>query len=433
MIKLTNISKLYKLYKHPSDRLKEALHPLKKKYHKDFFALKKLSFHIKKGEVVGILGKNGSGKSTTLKIISGVLTQSSGECKVNGKITALLELGAGFNPELTGEENIYLSASIMGYSQKEIKNKFKQILAFSELGEFIYQPIKTYSSGMKARLGFSLAINVKPEVLIIDEALSVGDAAFQRKCYAQIEHMCKDNEVTVLFVSHSSSIIKQLCSRAIMLHNGEKIIEGSAKDVVNLYDKFMGSSQIKINEIKEEYKKLKNKRIASLPNKKINQDSFNETLISKSKTSYKINGAEISNVKVLNMDDIECNILNFGDTYQYSYNVTFHENIQNVKLAMFLKTTTGIEISGQGVELKEKSITSVNAGETYLIKWKFTNKFNEGYYFFNCGVNSTNYGVKIVHHRIIDAYMFKSIRNKKTNSKGIIDLGIELTTVELQK
>jgi len=215
-IKVQNLTKTYKLYKEPMDRLKEALNPFKKSYHNDFHALKDVSFQIKKGETVGIIGRNGSGKSTLLKIITGVLTPTSGRAIVHGKISAILELGAGFNPEMSGLENTYLNTSINGMNKNATDKKIDEILEFAELGEFIHQPIKTYSSGMKARLAFAVAINIDPDILIVDEALAVGDAAFQRKCYAQIEHMCKDNEVTVLFVSHEA--VNRILLRAYDLH-----------------------------------------------------------------------------------------------------------------------------------------------------------------------------------------------------------------------
>src|SRR5690554_6263265 len=188
-VRVQNLSKAYKLYQRPIDRLKESLNPFKKKYHKEFYALKDMSFEIKKGETVGIIGKNGSGKSTLLKMITGVTTPTSGRVTVNGKISAILELGAGFNPEMTGLQNIYLNTSINGMSKQETDKKIDEIIAFAELGYFISQPVKTYSSGMKARLAFAVAINVEPDILIVDEALSVGDAAFQRKCFAKIEQI----------------------------------------------------------------------------------------------------------------------------------------------------------------------------------------------------------------------------------------------------
>lgn len=218
-IKVSNLTKVYKLYDKPQDRLKEALNPFKKKYHKDFHALNDVSFEIKKGETVGIIGKNGAGKSTLLKIITGVLTPTNGNVHVNGRIASLLELGAGFNPEYTGVENIYLQGTLMGLSHEEMKSKVDEILAFADIGDFIHQPVKMYSSGMFARLAFSIAINVEPDILIVDEALSVGDARFQSKSIKKMESI-RNNGTTILFVSHAIEQIKRFCNKAIWINNG---------------------------------------------------------------------------------------------------------------------------------------------------------------------------------------------------------------------
>ena len=212
-IKVSHLTKVYKLYDKPIDRLKESLHPLKKKYHKDFYALNDVSFEIKKGETVGIIGKNGAGKSTLLKIITGVLTPSSGHVHVNGRIASLLELGAGFNPEYTGIENIYLQGTLMGYTKEEMEAKIDEILTFADIGDFVYQPVKSYSSGMFARLAFAVAINVEPDILIVDEALSVGDMYFQQKCMDKINTM-RSRKMTLLFVSHSIGQVKKICEKA---------------------------------------------------------------------------------------------------------------------------------------------------------------------------------------------------------------------------
>ena len=221
-IKVSHLTKVYKLYDKPIDRLKESLHPLKKQYHKDFYALNDVSFEIKKGETVGIIGKNGAGKSTLLKIITGVLTPSNGHVHVNGRISSLLELGAGFNPEYTGIENIYLQGTLIGYSHEDMKSKIDEILAFADIGDFVYQPVRSYSSGMFARLAFAVAINVDPDILIVDEALSVGDFAFQAKCFKRFQEFQKVGK-TILFVSHSTQQIIQYCNKAILIHNGNMI------------------------------------------------------------------------------------------------------------------------------------------------------------------------------------------------------------------
>ena len=219
-IKVKNLIKIYHLYDKPQDRLKEALNPFKKSYHHDFYAMNDVSFEIKKGETVGIIGKNGAGKSTLLKMITGVLTPSSGSIEVNGKIASILELGSAFNPEMTGLENIYLYGTLTGFSKEEMDEKVEAIIAFADIGEFINQPLKGYSSGMLARLGFAAAINVDADILIVDEALSVGDMVFQAKCMAKMTSLMEQG-VTVLFVSHDTHSVKTLCNQAVFIHQGK--------------------------------------------------------------------------------------------------------------------------------------------------------------------------------------------------------------------
>ncbi|KYH34465.1 teichoic acids export ATP-binding protein TagH [Clostridium tepidiprofundi DSM 19306] len=246
VVEARDISKVYKLYDKPIDRLKESLHPFSKKYHREFYALKNISFKVKRGETVGIIGKNGSGKSTLLKIVTGVLTPSYGEVEVEGRISALLELGAGFNPEYTGIENIYLNGTIMGYSREQMDEKLNDILEFADIGDYVYQPVKYYSSGMFVRLAFAVAINVDPDILIVDEALSVGDIRFQQKCYRKIDEF-KQNK-TVLFVSHDMGAINKYCDRVIWIDEGKILDEGKPKEISKKYRAFMMNSKLKKNE-----------------------------------------------------------------------------------------------------------------------------------------------------------------------------------------
>lgn len=236
-IKVENVSKIYKLYNKPIDRLIETLNP-SKIYHKEHYALNDISFEIKKGETVGIVGTNGSGKSTLLKIITGVLTPSSGNINVNGKVSALLELGAGFNPEYTGMDNIYLNGTMMGYTKEQMSYKINSIIEFADIGEFINQPVKTYSSGMFARLAFAVAINVEPDILIVDEALSVGDSKFQSKCIDKMEEI-KNNGTTVLFVSHSLEQINRFCTTSLWIEKGSLKDIGKTTDITNKYENYM--------------------------------------------------------------------------------------------------------------------------------------------------------------------------------------------------
>ncbi len=232
-IEVKNISKMYKLYDKNSDRFKEALGLTRKKCYREHYALNNVSFEVKKGETVGIIGTNGSGKSTILKIITGVLMPTCGELKVDGRISALLELGAGFNMEYTGMENIYLNGTMMGFSREEIDKRVDDILQFADIGEFINQPVKTYSSGMFVRLAFAVAINIDPEILIVDEALSVGDVFFQVKCYHKFEEFKKLGK-TILFVSHDLGSVSKYCDRVILLNKGNKISEGLPKKIVRV-------------------------------------------------------------------------------------------------------------------------------------------------------------------------------------------------------
>jgi ABC-type polysaccharide/polyol phosphate transport system ATPase subunit len=243
-IKVENLTKIYKLYNAPIDRLKEALNPFKKKYHIDFYALNNLNFEIKKGDCVGILGKNGAGKSTLLKIITGVLTPTLGTVEINGKVSALLELGAGFNPEYTGIENIYFQGNLMGYSKEEIDAKVPDILEFADIGDFIKQPVKSYSSGMFARLAFAVAINVEPDILIVDEALAVGDAKFVFKCLNKISAM-KKNGVTIILVTHDVQTVKTFCQSGIWIKNGAVEQLGLVEEVTNSYIRDLFGGEVK--------------------------------------------------------------------------------------------------------------------------------------------------------------------------------------------
>lgn len=234
-ITVEQVSKAYPLYANKKDKLKEALLPGNRKYHKDFYALNDVSFQVQRGECVGIIGLNGSGKSTLLKILTGVITQTAGNVKINGKVSALLEPGAGFNPEYTGIENIYLNSTIMGYSDEETQKRLPDIMEFADIGDFIYQPVKNYSSGMFVRLAFAIAINIEPDILIIDEALSVGDVFFQQKCYRKIRELT--GKATVLIVSHDMNAMTKFCKRVLVMNQGKLIFDGQPQEAVTRYFK----------------------------------------------------------------------------------------------------------------------------------------------------------------------------------------------------
>ncbi len=234
-IRVENLNKIYKMYRSPSERFKELLHPFKKKYHQEFQALRDINLDIKKGTTFGIIGQNGSGKSTLLQIITGIIRPTSGTVRVKGRISALLELGAGFHREFTGRENVFMQGMLMRMKREEIEKHFDEILSFADIGEFIDQPVKTYSSGMYARLAFATAINVNPDILIIDEILAVGDDTFQRRCHSKLEEF-KNSGKTIIFVSHNLSEISKICNRAILLDRGNILDDGNPEDLVYAYN-----------------------------------------------------------------------------------------------------------------------------------------------------------------------------------------------------
>ena len=236
-IRAGNLGKSYQIYEQPLDRLKQSLWRKRKRFYREFWALRDVSFEIRRGESLGIIGSNGSGKSTLLQLICGILNPTEGGLEINGRTAALLELGAGFNPEFTGRENVYMSAAIMGLTRAEIDSRYDEIAAFADIGSFIEQPVKTYSSGMYVRLAFAAAVNVSPDILVVDEALSVGDARFQQKCMAKIREFCQTG--TVIFVSHDTAAVTELCSRAIWIESGRIRLDGSPKSVVEKYLQFM--------------------------------------------------------------------------------------------------------------------------------------------------------------------------------------------------
>lgn len=438
-IKIQDLTKSYKLYDSPSSRLKEALHPFKKKYHRDFEALKSINLEIRKGETVGIIGKNGSGKSTLLKIITGVLTPTSGHVKVQGKVSAILELGAGFNPEMSGIDNIYLNNALNGLNKGQTDKVINDIIAFAELGEFIHQPLKTYSSGMKARLAFAVSINVEPDILIVDEALSVGDAAFSRKCFAKMEAI-RARGATILFVSHSDSSIVSLCNRAIWLNKGEKLIEGSPKLVTGLYMKHSHEKIISKQTIHNEHQALLDKesdiyldgnKTAREPDSKLAnrqagkstpiEEFFNPELKATSTITYAEKGARLFEATVTTMAGKEVNVLKQGCLYQFNYKVKIEGSLTNAQFGFLIKKKDGAPLGGGAFPGRQEFIPQLEG--THQITITFKCELNTGEYFLNCGVLADIESKSTYAHRILDAYLFKVIEAEThiTESVNFID------------
>lgn len=397
-IKVQNLTKTYKLYDKPMDRLKESLHPLKKKYHKDFYALNDVSFEIKKGETVGIIGKNGSGKSTLLKIITGVLTPTSGRVNVHGKISAILELGAGFNNEMTGIENIYLNTSINGMNKQATNKIIDEIVDFAELGEHIYQPIKTYSSGMKARLAFGVAINVDPEILIVDEALSVGDVRFQQKCLRRMEEFKAQNK-TILFVSHSTGMIERFCDRAVWIHEGNIRDIGDSELISKKYYSFMTYGlETTINDSEkctQEMKKTDSIKWPSLDK----CESFGE------------GGAKIVGVALVDEKNNFLSVLSGGEKVKLLLKIVAYEEIYSPIVGFIIKDKMGISIIGTNSYItKQTQNIKLIKNQENIVEFEFTMPLiKNGEYTISPALAEGTQHKHTQHHWIHDALLFKML------------------------
>ena len=356
-IKVDNISKLYKLYDKPSDRFKEALGLTRKQRYKEHYALNNVSFDVKRGETVGIIGTNGSGKSTILKIITGVLNPTSGNVAINGRISALLELGAGFNMEYTGIENIYLNGTMIGFSREEIDQKLQDILDFADIGEFVNQPVKTYSSGMFVRLAFAVAINIEPEILIVDEALSVGDVFFQAKCYRKFEEFKKLGR-TILFVSHDLGSIGRYCDRVILLNQGKKIGEGTPKDMVDMYKKVL-VNQLECEIKQEEGEKKENGSLWQL-NYELNPE----------KQDYGEKCAEIIDFAIVDQYGKYTNSIEKGGRFIVKMKVKFHSDIIDPIFAVSIKDLKGTEIVGTNTMYEKINVNGTVAGVEKIVSFQ---------------------------------------------------------------
>lgn len=426
-IQVRNVSKRFQIYDSPRARLLQVFR--KKRCYTEFVALDDVSFVVNKGETVGIVGRNGSGKSTLLQMICGTLTPTEGEVSTHGRIAALLELGSGFNPEFSGRENVYMNASVLGLSHAETSARFASIEAFAEIGDFIDRPVKSYSSGMMVRLAFAVAINVDPQILIVDEALAVGDELFQRKCFARIESI-KSQGATILFVSHASDTVVALCDRAILLDGGQKVAEGTPKGIVGKYQRMLNASPAKAKEMREqmmagsvEFTSVAEVDAPALDaNSGLASDYFDPHLLSKAVLSYEARGAVIANPGLLNARRQKVNCLKAGETYLYTYQVAFEQDASHVRFGMLIKTTTGVELGG-GTSAKRitEGIEFVAAGSVLTVEYSFVCRLNEGLYFLNAGV-SGDCGEGFRHlHRVVDALCFRVNSEHTQYGVGVVD------------
>ena len=433
-ISLTNVSKCFKRYDRPTDRLKEILQP-KKKRGNEFWAVRDVSLEIPRGQTLGIVGRNGSGKSTLLQTIVGTLTPTSGNVSVRGRISALLELGSGFNPEFTGRQNVFFNGQLLGLNQQEIETKFDSIAAFADIGDFIDQPVKTYSSGMFVRLAFSVATSVEPNVLVVDEALSVGDEAFQRKCFARIESI-KSRGGTILFVSHSAAAIVELCDRAVLLDGGELLLAAKPKVVVDRYHKLIYAPAEQYAAIREEIRNSGHIEVPTVRHQKQEvapldsddsdlEEFYDPGLVPQNTLSYTSRGARVDDPQILTLEGRQVNNLVGRRDYIYTYRVTFTKAAEKVRFGMLVKTISGLELGGISCPGESQQIDSVEVGTTVTVKFRFKCILNPGVYFLNAGVSGIVDGTFTYLARYIDVAMFRVGPNVRSMASCTIDFLIE--------
>ena len=439
-ISARHVSKKFRLFLSPKDRLIEALHPLRKQYHREFWALRDVSLDIHSGETVGILGRNGSGKSTLLQIMCSVMQPTQGDVVVHGRIAALLELGAGFNPEFTGRENVMLNGAIMGLSRKEILRRMSDIEAFADIGRFFDQPVKTYSSGMFVRVAFASAIHVDPDILVVDEALAVGDAKFQRKCVLQIEAI-RAKGTSVIFVSHSIETITSLCSRAVILDNGMLVADGNPKIIA---EKYLGMLFAESPESRDSTKmslaahsstprtgetlELQDDPVFSLvpgPQSLSGRFGYNRHEL----RTWNGEGTIVDYLVLANGHSPEGHIAS-GTAMTIFVKVHFQSHVAQPIVGFELKTDMGVTISSSNTFLTQTLMKPAEEGQTRLYKIDFGTPLNAGDYFIDLGLakyDGTPGGAILDVRRSIIHLIVTPMTEKRFN--GIVDIGFTFTEI----
>ena len=453
IISVDQVSKVYRLYDKPIDRLLESISLRKKSYHKDFYALRDISFSVGRGEAVGIIGTNGSGKSTMLKIITGVLSATTGKVESRGSICALLELGAGFNQDYTGIENIYMNGTMMGFSKAEMDEKLPAILEFADIGDFVYQPVKSYSSGMFVRLAFALYISIDPEVLIVDEALSVGDVFFQAKCYHRMDEL-KRKGTTILMVTHDLGSVMKYCDRVVLFHKGEKVGEGLPGQMVDKYKKILAGKDPHAEQFMEEQNFLGNVdgeatdtagstetnenagsdfgRISAGNAGEVGASSPKPTgfmkdhlTLNPSSQQYGNGKAEILDFGVLDKDGRPGNVLLKGEEFSIKERIVFHDDIAAPIFTFTIKDKRGMDLSGTNTLFEGKEIPAVKKGDEYYCTFTQRMNLQGGEYLLSISCTGFEEGEHTVYDRKYDITSITVLSNK--NTVGIYDMESEVT------
>lgn len=447
IIEVKNVTKVYRLYDKPIDRLKESLSPRGRCLHRDFYALRDVSFSVEKGQSCGIIGTNGSGKSTILKIITGVLSKTEGYVKADGKISALLELGAGFNSDYTGIENIYMNGTMMGFSRKEMDERLPAILEFADIGDFVYQPVKSYSSGMFVRLAFALSINVDPEILIVDEALSVGDVFFQAKCYHRMDEL-RARGTTILMVTHDMGSVMKYCDKVVLLNRGEKIAEGRPGEMVDLYKKILAGQYDQLKDMLDERKDDDGRSEGSKAGagaetgaretgavagpsgagqKKLMRSEMN---INPSVNEYGDGRAEIYDFGIEDQNGRLTNLVLKGETFTIRERIRFNAPIEAPIFTFTIRDKKGNDLTGTNTMFEGVDIKPVKAGDRYECSFTQRMDLQGGEYLISMSCTGFEQGKHTVYHRLYDLLNITVISNK--NTVGVYDMESDTHAVKLE-
>ena len=413
LLSVHSIGKAYRSYQSEWHRFANWF-GLSIKPREEHWVLRNINLDIHPGEAIGIIGQNGAGKSTLLKIIAGTLQPTEGHVQIHGRIAAILELGMGFNPERTGRQNVLHAAGLMGFTAEQIQQAMPDIEAFSEIGEYFDEPVRTYSSGMQMRVAFSVATAFQPDILIVDEALSVGDVAFQRKCFARFEEF-RNKGTTLLFVTHSTELVKRICDKALFIKDGNVAGFGSAKAVCDEYEK----SLFKTAEL-----------IATTTPHNLSH-KYDASLIPSNQITYGNNKAQIFNYWIQDIRGEKINIIEVSNQFEWCFDVTFHEDIEHPIFNMQIKTVDGVVLFGTNSDFLGHKYEHIRAGEVAKVKFSLVNHLAPGNYFLNCGVKerSSEHGEEMLHRRV-DAAILKVVASDKTTAPvGVVDLGAKLSLI----
>jgi lipopolysaccharide transport system ATP-binding protein len=444
-VRLENVSKVYKLYDSKRDRLKEALDPRRRKRHREFYALRDVDMEVKKGEILGIVGRNGAGKSTLLKLIAGVIPPSRGRVEVRGRVSALLDLGAGMNPNLDGVQNILFGGIMLGFTMEEMKRKLDGIVAFADIGKFIRQPLRTYSSGMRARLGFALAVNVEPEILVVDEVLAVGDELFRRKCYAKMESLMGAG-CTVVFVSHAVNTVNDLCHRVVLIDGGNLLMNGPPRIVTMFYLKLLNASGTNAAQVRGEIKHLN--AAAALPKafsvstmraeKKCPAEADEDGplraayvpgLVPKSTLVQRNHDVDISDVEIVSGAAERVNVLVMGEDYHLTFKAVFNQEACGVSFGTAVKSEKGVVLCS--ANLRGDFIPLIEKGQRATVHFVFTCNLLPGNYYVTLNASEDRSGKREVLIQIQDVLIFKVLADRKTGNIGGLSYCNQFLEVEI--